>query len=128
MQQGKKVAILSIGTRLSEVKIASEILNEKHGIKPTIADMRFVKPLDKKLISKIVKSHDVIITIEEGVKGGFGSMVLHYLSENDLLNGKKIRTMTLPDEFQDHCNPREQYDYAKLNSGDIVKQVLKGIK
>ncbi|MDG1154326.1 MAG: 1-deoxy-D-xylulose-5-phosphate synthase [Alphaproteobacteria bacterium] len=128
VQQGKKVAILSIGTRLPEVKIASEILNEKHGIKPTIADMRFVKPLDKKLISKIVKSHDVIITIEEGVRGGFGAMVLHYLSENDLLNGKKIRTMTLPDEFQDHCNPRKQYDYAKLNSGDIVKQVLKGIK
>ena len=128
VQQGKKVAILSIGTRLSEVKIASDILNQKHSINPTIVDMRFVKPLDKKLISKIVKSHDVIITIEEGVKGGFGAMVLHYLSENDLLNDKKIRTMTLPDEFQNHCNPRQQYDYAKLNADDIVVQVLKRIK
>ncbi|MGB1360634.1 MAG: 1-deoxy-D-xylulose-5-phosphate synthase [Alphaproteobacteria bacterium] len=128
IQKGSKVAILSLGTRLEEVKKASEILNDKNSINPTIVDMRFAKPLDEKVLFDVAKNHDVIITIEEGSKGGFGAMVLHTLSENDLLGGIKIRTMTLPDLFQDHANPDVQYDNAGLNADGIVKQVLETIK
>ena len=101
IQKGSGVAILSLGTRLQEVTKAAENLAGK-GIKPTIVDARFAKPLDRELILKVAQDHDVIISIEEGAIGGFGSHVMQLLSEEGFLDGAlKFRSMTLPDTFID---------------------------
>ncbi len=125
IQKGKKLALLSFGTRLEECKAAANILNKKLGFDITIADARFAKPLDKDLIKDLAKNHDALITIEEGSRGGFGAYVLEYLSEDGLLDGKlKARTMTLPDIFQDQDTPEAQYDEAKLNAKHIAQLAI----
>jgi len=124
IQDGQTVAILSFGTRLSEVQRAAEILSSK-GIVPTIADARFAKPLDKELILNLAHDHDALITIEEGAVGGFGSHVAQLLAEEAVFdNGLKFRSMVLPDIFIDQAGPKDMYAVAKLNAEDIVSKVL----
>lgn len=115
------IAILSLGTRLEESLKASKILEEQK-IKTIVADARFAKPIDKALIKKLASKVKVLITIEEGSIGGFGSFVQQYLTDNDLLNGKlKFRSMILPDQFINHNSPYEMYNKAGLNAEHIVK-------
>ena len=124
IQNGKKVAILSFGTRLSEVMIASEALAAL-GITPTIADARFAKPLDRDLILQLVETHEALITVEEGAIGGFGSHVAQLLAEEAVFDsGLKFRSMVLPDTFIDQASPDDMYREAKLSSKDIQEKVL----
>jgi 1-deoxy-D-xylulose-5-phosphate synthase len=124
IQEGARVAILSFGTRLSEVMKACDALAAK-GITPTVADARFAKPLDEDLIRDLVANHEALITIEEGAVGGFGSHVAHFLSEEGLFdNGLKYRSMVLPDIFIDQASPKAMYDVAGLNASDIEAKVL----
>ncbi|PCK00376.1 MAG: 1-deoxy-D-xylulose-5-phosphate synthase [Zetaproteobacteria bacterium] len=121
IQKGKKIALLSFGTRLEECKGAAAILKGKLGLDITIADARFAKPLDTDMINQLAKNHDALITIEEGSRGGFGTYVLEHLSNHGLMDkGLKVRTMTLPDTFQDHDTPSAQYDEAGLTAQHIA--------
>ena len=127
IQDGKRVAILSFGTRLSEVQKAAENLAAK-GITPTIADARFAKPLDQDLILKLAADHDALITIEEGAIGGFGSHVAQLLAEEGVFdNGLIYRSMVLPDIFIDQASPADMYAVAKLNAEDIETKVLNAL-
>jgi len=122
--EGKKLAILSFGTRLSECLIAAENLTKK-GINITVADARFAKPLDEKLIWQLATDHESIITVEEGSVGGFGSHVSNFLSETNLLDkGLKFRTMIFPDKFIDQDKPEQMYKIAGLDSKSIEEKVL----
>ena len=124
IQDGARVAILSFGTRLSEVMIAAEALAQR-GITPTVADARFAKPLDADLILRLARTHEALITIEEGAIGGFGSHVAQLLAENEVFDhGLKFRSMVLPDTFIDHSSPADMYAMAGLNAGDIERKVL----
>jgi 1-deoxy-D-xylulose-5-phosphate synthase len=124
IQTGAQVALLSFGTRLSEVQKAAESLAAK-GITPTIADARFAKPLDRDMILELAANHDALITIEEGAIGGFGSHVAQMLAEEGVFDhGLKFRSMVLPDTFIDHANPEDMYADAKLNAADIEAKVL----
>jgi 1-deoxy-D-xylulose-5-phosphate synthase len=124
IQEGKKVCILSIGTRLEECKIAAEELKNK-GIISTIVDARFAKPLDQELILKCAREHEVMITVEEGSIGGFGSHVENLLSEKGIFDkGLKFRSMTLPDIFIEQDKPKKMYDVANLNASQISKKIL----
>ncbi len=124
IREGKRVAILSFGTRLQEVEVAAEGLAAK-GITPTIADARFAKPLDRDLILKLAAEHEALICIEEGAVGGFGSHVAQLLADEGVFDhGLKFRSMVLPDTFIDQSSPRDMYDMAGLNSADIEKKVL----
>ena len=124
IQRGTKVAILSFGTRLSEVLTCSEAL-EAQGIKPTVADARFAKPLDRELILELAENHEALITVEEGAIGGFGSHVAQLLAEEAVFDhGLKFRSMVLPDTFIDQANPDEMYREAKLSAKDIQEKVL----
>ncbi len=122
INKGNDIAILSLGARLAEVKKAAEIL-AKDKINPTIVDMRFAKPLDKKLLREIAKTHKKIITIEEGAIGGFGSHVLEFLASENLLNNLQVKTMHLPDYFIDHNAPDLMYKEAGLDADAIVESV-----
>ena len=122
--EGKKLAILSFGTRLNECLIAAENLKKK-GINITVADARFAKPLDENLIWQIANNHEALITIEEGSIGGFGSHVSNFLSEKNLLDkGLKFRSMILPDRFIDQDKPDLMYKAAGLDSQSIQEKVL----
>jgi 1-deoxy-D-xylulose-5-phosphate synthase len=122
VKQGSKIAILSYGGRLQECLKAAAIL-DAFGLPTTVADARFAKPLDTKLINDLVKNHEAIITIEEGSIGGFGSFVMAHLAEVGALDqGLKIRSMTLPDIFQDQDAPDAQYITAGLHADAIVKK------
>ena len=124
IKEGTGVAILSFGTRLSEVEAAAEALAAR-GITPTIADARFAKPLDTDLILKLAAEHEALITIEEGAVGGFGSHVAQLLADEGVFdNGLKYRSMVLPDTFIDQASPRDMYAVAKLNAEDIEAKVL----
>jgi len=126
--EGSKVAILSLGARLAEAKKAAETLEAK-GLSTTVADLRFAKPLDKDMIEKLMRAHEVVVTIEEGAIGGLGAHVLTFASDEGLTdNGLKVRTMRLPDVFQDHDDPHKQYDEAGLNAPDIVATVLRAFR
>ena len=128
IREGKKVAILSLGTRLEEAEKAADTL-ESMGLSTTVADMRFAKPLDEVLIRKLLTTHEVAVTIEEAAVGGFGAHVLTLASDEGLIDGGlKLRTMRLPDRFQDHNNPMKQYDEAGLNAPQIVETVLKALR
>jgi 1-deoxy-D-xylulose-5-phosphate synthase len=128
VREGSKVAILSLGTRLEEAKKAAERLDAK-GLSTTVADMRFAKPLDEELIRKLLTSHEVAITLEEGAIGGLGAHVLTMASDAGLTDtGLKIRTMRLPDIFQDQDKPEVQYAAAGLDADGIVDTVLKALR
>ena len=123
IQKGKQVCILSLGTRLEECKIAAQELKIK-GINPTIIDARFAKPLDQELILKCAREHDLMITIEEGSIGGFGSHVKNLLAEKGIFDkGLKFRSMTLPDIFIEQDDPKKMYDVAGLNASQISKKI-----
>ena len=123
VREGKDVAILSLGTRLQSALEAAEQLGAR-GISCTVADARFAKPLDEELIARLARSHRMLVTIEEGSVGGFGSHVLDLLANADLLRpGLIVRTLKLPDEFLDHDDPFKQYERAGLNAPDIVRVV-----
>jgi 1-deoxy-D-xylulose-5-phosphate synthase len=124
IKEGSKVALLSFGTRLSEVEKATEMLTAK-GITPTIADARFAKPLDRDMILSLAETHDAMITIEEGAIGGFGSHVSQLLADEGVFDrGFKYRSMVLPDTFIDHANPEDMYATAGMNATDIQAKVL----
>ncbi|MAL26724.1 MAG: 1-deoxy-D-xylulose-5-phosphate synthase [Croceicoccus sp.] len=128
VRQGSKIAVLSLGTRLAEGLKAADQLEAK-GLSTTVADLRFAKPLDEEMIRSLIASHDVVVTVEEGSIGGLGAHVLTMASDEGLLdNGLKIRTMRLPDVFQDHDSPDKQYDTAGLNASHIVDTVLKALR
>ena len=120
LREGTTIALLSFGTRLQECLAAAETLGGM-GLSTTVADARFAKPLDTKLVEQLARHHAVLITVEEGAEGGFGSIVLHHLARTGLLDqGLKIRPMTLPDRFQDHDKPELQYAEAALSAQHIV--------
>ncbi len=128
VREGTKVAILSLGTRLAEALKAADQLDAK-GLSTTVADMRFAKPLDTDLIERLMRSHEVVVTIEEGAIGGLGAHVLTFASDEGLTDGGlKVRTMRLPDTFQDQDDPIKQYDEAGLNAPHIVDTVLKALR
>jgi 1-deoxy-D-xylulose-5-phosphate synthase len=121
--EGEDVAILSLGGRLESALMAAERL-EGSGIGVTVADARFAKPIDRDLVRQLARNHALLITIEEGSMGGFGAHVLQFLANEGLLRpGLDIRTMTLPDTFQDHDDPAKQYQAAGLDADSIVALV-----
>ena len=128
VREGKTVAILSLGTRLGEALKAAEALEAK-GLSTTVADLRFAKPLDEALIRRLLATHEVAVTIEENAIGGLGAHVLTMASDQGLIDaGLKLRTMRLPDRFQDQDKPELQYDEAGLNAAHIVDTVLKALR
>jgi len=123
IREGKDVAILSLGARLQTALAAADHLASR-GVSCTVADARFAKPFDEDLVRRLARNHRMLITIEEGSIGGFGSHILDFLVNNDLLRvGLTVRTLKLPDEFLDHDDPFKQYDRAGLNAGDIVRVI-----
>jgi 1-deoxy-D-xylulose-5-phosphate synthase len=128
VRQGSKIALLSLGTRLAEALKAAEQLDAK-GLPTTVADLRFAKPLDSELVRKLMATHEVIVTIEEGSIGGLGAHVLTLASDEGVTDtGLKIRTMRLPDMFIDQDTPEKQYDQAHLNAPHIVETVLSALR
>jgi 1-deoxy-D-xylulose-5-phosphate synthase len=128
VREGKKVAILSLGTRLQEALKAADALDAK-GLSTTVADLRFAKPLDEELIRRLLTTHEVAVTIEEGSIGGLGAHVLTMASDTGLIDGGlKLRTMRLPDIFQDQDKPEVQYAQAGLDADHIVDTVLKALR
>lgn len=128
VKQGKTVAILSLGTRLAEALKAAEDL-EARGLSTTVVDLRFAKPLDEDLIRRTLANHEVCVTVEEGAVGGMGAHVLTLASDEGLIDaGLKLRTMRLPDMFQEHDSPQAQYDAARLNAPHIVDTVLTALR
>jgi 1-deoxy-D-xylulose-5-phosphate synthase len=124
LREGGSVAILSLGTRLAECLKAADDLAAR-GLPATVADARFAKPLDRDLLRQLARNHEVLVTVEEGAIGGFGSHVLHALAEDGLLDrGLRIRTLALPDRFLDHDSPQKMYDAAGLNARQIVDTIL----
>jgi 1-deoxy-D-xylulose-5-phosphate synthase len=124
VRQGKTVAILSLGASMVESLKAAENL-ESRGLSTTIADARFAKPIDHKMITKLALDHEVLITIEEGSAGGFSAHVMKYLANDGLLdNGLKVRNMTMPDKFIEQDSPAKQLDQAGLTACHIVSLVL----
>jgi 1-deoxy-D-xylulose-5-phosphate synthase len=123
VREGTQIALLSLGTRLAECLSAAELLGQR-GLSTTVADARFAKPLDEALIARLAREHEVLITVEEGSVGGFGSHVLQLLAQKGLLDsGLKIRSLTLPDSFQDHDKPEKMYADAGLDAAGIVRAV-----
>jgi 1-deoxy-D-xylulose-5-phosphate synthase len=124
VKEGSKVALLSFGTRLQECLAAAEELDAA-GLSATVADARFAKPLDENLIRRLAREHEVLITVEEGSIGGFGSHVLQFLAHQGLLeNGLKLRPLVLPDAFIDQAKPEKMYADAGLDSAGIVRAVF----
>lgn len=124
LREGSRVALLSFGTRLGEcLKAADEL--EARGLSTTVADARFAKPLDTALVEQLVRNHAVVVTVEEGSVGGFGSQVLHHLAMRGLLDGghARLRTLTLPDLYQDQNKPDVMYAQAGLDARGIVGTV-----
>jgi 1-deoxy-D-xylulose-5-phosphate synthase len=128
VREGKKVAILSLGTRLEEALKAADALDAR-GLSTSVADLRFAKPLDEALIRKLLTSHEVCVTVEEGAVGGFGAHVLTLASDEGLIDtGLKLRTLRLPDVFQDQDKPEKQYAEAGLDADGIVNAVLTALR
>jgi 1-deoxy-D-xylulose-5-phosphate synthase len=128
VREGKTVAILSLGTRLEESLKAADILESK-GLSTSVADLRFAKPLDEALIRRLLTAHEVAVTVEEAAIGGFGAHVLTLASDEGLIDGGlKLRTMRLPDRFQDQDKPEKQHAEAGLDANGIVETVLKALR
>jgi 1-deoxy-D-xylulose-5-phosphate synthase len=124
VREGKKIALLSFGTRLAECEKAADEL-AAHGLSATIADARFMKPLDTELILRLARDHEILLTVEEGAIGGFGSHVMQLLAENGMLDGGlRVRAMVLPDVFLDHDTPAAMYGRAGLDAKGIVAKVF----
>lgn len=124
VREGSAVALLSLGPRLYECLKAADQL-ATFGLSATVADARFVKPLDEDLIRRLAQNHEVLVTVEEGAIGGFGSHVLQFLADSGLLDrGLKVRSLVLPDVFIEHGKPEQMYEQAGLNATGIVKSVL----
>jgi 1-deoxy-D-xylulose-5-phosphate synthase len=124
IKEGTRVALLSYGTRLGEALKAAELLEDK-GISTTVADARFAKPLDNELITRLMQNHELVITLEEGSIGGFGSFVLNFVNENGLLTpNQKISALFLPDTYLDHDSPDKMYAKAGLDAASIVDKVF----
>jgi len=127
LREGGKVALLSFGTRLADCLLAAQELDAA-GLPATVADARFAKPLDEALIRRLAREHDVLVTVEEGAVGGFGSQVLHFLAAQGLLDrGLRIRTLTLPDSFTEQAKPEAMYARAGLDHRGIVQTVLRAL-
>jgi 1-deoxy-D-xylulose-5-phosphate synthase len=127
LREGNTVALLSLGTRLGECLKAADDL-AAHGLSTTVADARFAKPLDTDLVLRLAREHELLLTIEEGAVGGFGSYVLSTLAAHDMLgNGLKVRTMVLPDIFIDQDKPGKMYAKAGLDAAGISAQVMKAL-
>jgi 1-deoxy-D-xylulose-5-phosphate synthase len=127
VREGTTVAILSFGARLQESLKAAVMLSAQ-GLSTTVADARFARPLDAGLVERLAKEHEVLITIEEGARGGFGSFVLEHLANAGALDtGLKIRIMTLPDVFQDHDSPFAMYETAGLNARHIAARAIEAL-
>ncbi|POR47988.1 1-deoxy-D-xylulose-5-phosphate synthase [Bosea psychrotolerans] len=123
VREGTRVALLSLGTRLAECLIAAEQLGQR-GLSTSVVDARFAKPLDEALILRLAREHEILVTVEEGSIGGFGSHVLHLLARSGMLDGGlKVRTLTLPDIFQDQDKPEAMYAQAGLDAAGIVRTV-----
>ena len=124
VREGTTVALLSYGARLAEcLKAADQLAG--YGLSTTVADARFAKPLDTDLVARLARSHEVLVTVEEGSIGGFASQVLQFLATDGLIDrGLKVRPMALPDRFIDHDKPDLMYDAAGLNAPQIVATVL----
>jgi len=121
LREGSSIAILSYGTRLAEALRAAEELAAQ-GLSCTVADARFAKPLDTELVERLARNHAVLLTVEEGSVGGFGSLVAHHLAHAGLLDGGlRFRPLTLPDLYIDHDSPKKQYDLAGLNAPQIAQ-------
>jgi 1-deoxy-D-xylulose-5-phosphate synthase len=128
LREGSRVALLSLGTRLAEALAAAEEL-EARGLSTTVADARFAKPLDLELILRLAREHEVLVTVEEGSVGGFGSSVLQLLAERGALDrgGLKLRSLVLPDVFLDHDKPERMYAKAGLDAASIVTKVFEAL-
>ncbi len=127
IREGTSIALLSLGGRLSEAQKAADIL-EAQGLSTTIADARFVKPLDEEMILRLARDHEVLITVEEGARGGFGAFVLEMLAAKGALDrGLKIRTLTLPDTFIDQDTPERMYEAAGLSAAHIANSALNAL-
>jgi 1-deoxy-D-xylulose-5-phosphate synthase len=127
VREGTSVAILSLGTRLQEALKAADLLAAR-GVSATVADARFAKPLDADMILRLAREHEALITVEEGAMGGFGAFVLQLLAEKGALDaGLKVRTLHLPDLFQDHDKPELQYAEARLNAEHIAATALNAL-
>jgi 1-deoxy-D-xylulose-5-phosphate synthase len=127
VKEGTRVALLSFGTRLQECLSAAAELDAA-GLSTTVADARFAKPLDEDMIHRLAKSHEVLIMVEEGAIGGFGSHVLQFLATHGLLDiGLKVRALCLPDEFTDHAKPERMYENAGLDAKGIVHTVFSAL-
>ena len=124
VREGSTVAILSLGTRLAEALVAADQLAGM-GLSTTVADARFAKPLDHDLIDQLARHHEVLITVEEGAIGGFGTYVLSHLAASGQLDhGLRVRTMTLPDVFIEHDKPEKMYEQAGLDAASIAQCAL----
>ncbi|MES2751696.1 MAG: 1-deoxy-D-xylulose-5-phosphate synthase [Pseudomonadota bacterium] len=127
VREGTSVALVSLGTRLTECLKAADIL-KSHGLTTTVADARFAKPIDTDLILRLAREHEVLVTVEEGSIGGFGAQVLHTLAENGALDkGLKVRCMVLPDTFIDQDSPAAMYAKAGLDAKGIVIRVFEAL-
>ncbi len=127
LREGTSVALLSLGTRLADCLKAADQL-AAYGLSTTVADARFAKPLDKDLVTQLARNHEVLVTVEEGSVGGFGSFVLQHLAESGALDsGLKVRPMVLPDKYLDHGKPADMYASAGLDSTGIVATVIKAL-
>ncbi|MDP3384924.1 MAG: 1-deoxy-D-xylulose-5-phosphate synthase, partial [Phenylobacterium sp.] len=127
VREGTAVALLSFGTRLPECLKAAEMLSAR-GLSATVADARFAKPLDIDLVLRLAREHEALITIEEGAMGGFGAFVLEALARHGALDrGLKVRTLTLPDIFQDHDKPELMYAQAGLDAEGVVRTALSAL-
>jgi 1-deoxy-D-xylulose-5-phosphate synthase len=127
VKEGAKVALLSFGTRLAECLLAAEDLDAA-GLSTTVADARFAKPLDHDLIRQLARDHEIVVTIEEGAVGGFGSHVMQFLANDGLLDhGLKVRSLVLPDVWMDQAKPEVMYAKAGLDRAGIVKTVFSAL-
>jgi 1-deoxy-D-xylulose-5-phosphate synthase len=129
LRQGSTVALLSLGGRLADCLKAAEALAAR-GISTTVADARFVKPLDGELALRLARNHELLVTVEEGAIGGFGAHVMQFLADHGALEqrGFKLRAMVLPDAFIDHDSPPAMYAKAGLDAAGIVAKVFEAFE
>jgi 1-deoxy-D-xylulose-5-phosphate synthase len=128
VREGRDIAFLSFGTRLGECEMAADILSQR-GLSATVADARFAKPLDTDLIERLARSHDALITVEEGAGGGFGARVLEHLAAAGKLDGSfAIRTLTLPDRFEAHASPAVMYERSGLSAPQLADAAISSLE